>query len=179
MYNNNATNEYFSWLLCFVENKKINVSEYTDLLWFLFNKEFVWVIPNDSNRAYDAMELRFEFEKGTECPEIDEKPVSVLEVLIRLASDWEHEIMYDFKKGDRSSTWFWVMIDNLGLLIYSNGRFDRDKVEEIVDVWTTRNFEKSGDGSIFPVKNWGSDQRKLEIWLQLQNFVMENGDFFR
>ena len=100
----------------------------------------------------------------------------VLEMLLALARDWEHEITYDFHLGDRSPQWFWTMVGNLGLLNYPDYEFNLNEVEEIVDVWITRKFSKSGDGSIFPVKNWGSDQRKLEIWLQLQNFVMENVD---
>ena len=175
---NSIVNEYFSWLKSCVETNSIDISKYNHLLWYLFNREFTWIIPNDSNRAYDAMELRFQFENGMDCSEIDGRPISVLEVLIRLAVDWEHEITYDFRKGDRSSMWFWIMIDNLGLLNYPDNHFNEDKVEEIIDIWTTRKFSKTGDGSIFPVKNWGSDQRELEIWMQLQNYIMENGDFF-
>jgi len=170
----NVTSEYFSWLLQFIEYYRVNLNRYMRLLVYLFDREFTWVIPNDSNRAYDAMELRFDFLNGEECEEIDKRPCSVLEVLIRLSMDWEHEITYDFHKGDRSNVWFWVMIDNLGLLDYPDTNFDEDIVDEIVSVWLDRRFEKNGIGSPFPVKSGIRDESGIEIWLQLQDFVLEN-----
>ena len=169
-----VTNEYFSWLLDSIETSYIDTREYSKLLFYLFDKEFVWLIPNDSNRALDAMELRYEFLKGGSDPELDSRPCSVLEVLVRLSIDWEHEITYDFKKGDRSSKWFWVMLNNLGLLEYTDFEFDLGCVDEIVEIWLNRSYQKNGKGGIFPVKNGNVDQTKVEIWLQLQNFVLEN-----
>lgn len=169
-----VTNEYFSWLLNFIETYYVDIRRYSRLLMYLFDKEFIWMIPNDSNRALDAMELRFEFLNGYQNEEIDSRPCSVLEVLIRLAMDWEHEITYDFHKGDRSSKWFWVMIGNLGLLEFPDTDFNVEEVDEIVNIWLNRSYQKNGEGGIFPVKSGNVDQTKVEIWLQLQNFVLEN-----
>ena len=172
--NDNVTYEYFAWLLNFIDNSYVNIRQYNALLLYLFDKEFIWMIPNDSNRALDAMELRFEFLNGYQNEELDLRPCSVLEVLIRLAIDWEHEITYDFHKGDRSSKWFWTMVGNLGLLEYTDDEFDIEMVDNIVENWLNRSYQKNGEGGIFPIKNGNVDQTKVEIWLQLQNFVLEN-----
>ena len=175
-------NEYFLWLLSIIEYRRINTRMYGRLLSYLFNREFTWVVSHDSNRALDAINLRYEFlnDYGDFDPEVttslDDKPCSVLEVLVKLAIDWEHEITYDFHKGDRSNRWFWVMVDNLGLLEYPDSHFDEDIVDEIVSVWLDRRFEKNGIGSPFPVKSGIRDQRGIEIWLQLQDFVLENAE---
>jgi hypothetical protein len=173
-----SNRQYFEWLLDKTRCHYVNTDNYRSLLEYLFNYPFTWSIPFDSNRAENGIGLRYEFE--SECGFVgrtDDEPCSVLEVLIALARDWEHEITYDFHKGDRSAQWFWTMVGNLGLLEYPDSRFSpgiMDEIEEILEVWLTRKFSKSGMGSVFPVKNWYGDQRKVEIWMQLQNYVMEN-----
>ena len=136
--------QYFEWLLDKTRCHFVNTDNYTYLLEYLFDYPFTWVIPFDSNRAENGIGLRYEFQ--TECGLMsgkDDEPCSVLEVLIALAHDWEHEITYDFHKGDRSPRWFWTMINNLGLLEYPNWKFSpgiMDEIEEILDVWLTRKF---------------------------------------
>ena len=166
---------YFEWLLDRVRSRFVVADDYRLLLKYLFYREFTWLIPFDSNRADAGIGLRYEFEtEHGSSGRTDDDPCSVLEMLVALARDWEHEITYDFHKGDRSSQWFWTMIGNLGLLNYPDNAFDEGEVEEIIDIGLTRKFSKTGEKSVFPVKNWYGDQRELEIWLQLQNFVMEN-----
>lgn len=175
MSNLECSIQYFEWLLDKIEYRYIRTEDYTLLLKYLYEREFTWIIPFDSNRAENGIGLRYEFKSEYGFTgRTDDKPCSVLEMLIALARDWEHDITYDFHKGDRSSQWFWTMIDNLELLNYPNLEFDSHEVEEILEVWLSRKFLKSGKKSVFPVKNWDTDQRNLEIWLQLQNYVMEN-----
>ena len=173
-------NEYYLWLLGKVDCTDYDVEEYSELLYQLFNTDFTWTIQIDSNRASDGLNLRYEYVHvagGAPCYLMDEKNVSVLEVLIALAINWEHEITYDFRLGDRSAIWFWLMIDNLGLTYMDDTRYDPDFVGETLTIWMTREFDKNGNGSPFPVKSGRIDQRKEEIWLQLQQFVLENVDF--
>lgn len=162
---------YFDELVERVDNKKVDAYDYTLLLGYLFAREFTWLIPMDENRAEDGLGLRYEHGLHDS---YDHKPCSVLEVLIALSVNWEHEITYDFKKGDRSSDWFWEMLDNLGLLNYPDYRFDRENVEEIVDIFLNRTYQKNGEGGIFPLKTGINDQRKCELWIQLQNYLLEN-----
>lgn len=176
MYNERLINEYYLWLLDLID---YGYTEYGEVTRYLFNTEFTWLIDNDANRASDGMNLRYEFVHvygGKWCAELDFMPVNCLEVLVALAINWEHEITYDFTLGDRSPQWFWMMLDNLGLLDYPDGVFN-EEVEEIVRDWLERKFDKFGNGSPFPRKSIVDDQRKVEIWMQLQGFVMENVKF--
>lgn len=173
-----SNRQYFEWLLDKTRCRYVNTNDYSRLLEYLFNYEFTWLIPFDSNRADNGISLRYEFESETGfIGRTDDEPCSDLEMLIALARDWEHEITYDFHKGDRSPQWFWTMINNLGLLEYPNWRISpgvMDEIDEILDVWHTRKFSETGIGSPFPVKNWYGDQKTVEIWMQLQNYVIEN-----
>lgn len=165
MKRNGRLNEhYFLWLLQQVEWYEIDAYDYKDLLFKLHNITFTWLIGFDSNRAAKGISLRYEWNRSFDG---NNEPCSVLEMLIALARDWEHELTYDFKKGDRSAMWFWVMIENLGLL-------DGGEIEEKVSVWLNREFDKSGNGSPFPLKRPHRDQRKIQIWFQVNDFVMEN-----
>lgn len=177
MRNEQLLNAYYLWLLDSIDGTSVHVEDYMELTLQLFDTDFFWRIENDANRASDGLNLRYEYVNvygGEYCPEFDEKNVSVLEVLIALAVNWEHEITYDFRLGDRSAIWFWDMIRNLGLLKMTNWAYDPDFVGETLTIWMDRQFDKNGNGSPFLVKEDDRDQRKLEIWLQLQQYVLEN-----
>lgn len=168
MYNDNS---YFLWLLNRIDDGSGRVGEYEELLWYLYNREFTWVIEHDANRAAYGLDLRYEFSPSYYD---GEKPCSVLEMLVALAYCWEHEITYDYRLGDRSAVWFWLMLENLGLLdVYGDPSFDQE-IEEIVNIWLKREFSHTGFGSPFPLLIPHRDQRKIEIWLQVQDFVLEN-----
>lgn len=177
MRNKQLLNEYYLWLLGIVDGCGYSVDDYHEMLWQLFDTDFTWIIAMDENRALDGLNLRYEYHHvygGEIDREIEEKAVSVLEVLIALAINWEHEITYDGRIGDRSAVWFWWMLRNLGLTEQPDWAYDPDFVGDTVEIWLSRQFSKTGDGSPFPVKTGGRDQRKVEIWFQLQQFVLEN-----
>ena len=177
MLNEQLLNEYYLWLLGKIDGYGYSVDDYTELTWQLFETDFKWTIKNDSNRASDGLNLRYEYvhvDGGQYCSEFELKKASVLEVLIALAINWEHEITYDSRIGDRSALWFWTMIKNLGLIEMPDWAYDPDFVSDTVDIWLDRQFGKTGEGSPFPVKFGEHDQRKVEIWFQLQQFVFEN-----
>ena len=177
MQDKQLLNEYYLWLLEIVDNDIYHVEDYDEMLWQLFDTDFHWVIENDANRASNGLDLRYEYEHvyGGGLPlDMENKEASVLEVLIALAINWEHEITYDFRIGDRSAVWFWTMIGNLGLLEMPNWAYDPDFVGDTLEIWMNREFQIDGSGSPFPVKFGNEDQRKVEIWLQLQQFVLEN-----
>lgn len=175
---------YFLWLLQKVEWYEIDAYEYKELLWLLFTYDFTWTIENDANRAAKGINLRYEYlQRG----DYSKRPCSVLEMLIALAHDWEHEITYDFQKGDRSALWFWVMLENLGLLDppvfhQKSGEPPENLVNhqifgEIIGGWLGREFREDGVGSPFPLKFPPDNQKKVEIWQQLQSYVIENVEF--
>ena len=166
--------EYFEWMYNLVYRRtRINHSSYKELLWFLYNTEFTFTIPRDSNRAADGVDLRYRFalERGYDISECLSGPCNVLEMLVALAIQCEDHIMYDPDSGDRTGKWFWDMIANLGLGFMSDDRFDERFVEEKVSIFLNREYEPNGDGGLFTVENCRYDMRTVEIWYQMNWYL--------
>ena len=93
-------NEYFEWMCNLVtgDNSYKKLS-YRKLLIFLHTKNFTYKISRDANRADDAIQFRYRFghEAGYTRKEIkaylDDRPCSVLEVMVSLAYIIEERIM--------------------------------------------------------------------------------------
>ena len=160
-------NEYFLWLLKRVDVGYVNIRRYVNLLEYLYEYDYTWVLPLDGNLASNGLDLRYEFN-----PDMDlgVKPCSVLEMLVSLSWSWDRDITYDYSEGDRSGLWFWVMVENLGLLECPDDEYEIDKK---LDIWLNRKFDYDGKGSPFPLDDPKRDQRKIIIWLQVNDFVME------
>lgn len=163
--------DYFLWLLNRIDVGYVEIDDYIDLLAFLYDFDFTWELDLDANLASRGLDLRYEFDPNMD---LGMKNCSVLEALVALAWYWEHDITYDYQIGDRSGLWFWLMIENLGLLEYQNWRFDESGITGKLVWWLERKFDYSGNGSPFPLKNAKRDQRNLIIWLQVNDYVMEN-----
>ena len=74
-------------------------------------------------------------------------------------------------------TLFWEMISNLDLDRFTNdSAWKGEEVKELIDIWLDRKFRYDGSGSPFPIDNPSCDQRKLEIWGQLNEYLIENYD---
>ena len=101
-------NEYFEWMCQLVCNERYSRRlSYQKLLRHLHNIDFQYMLPMDGNRAEDGIDLRYRFgyEKEYEGPMIasylDNRPCSVLEMLIALAFRCEEHIMTDPDIGNR------------------------------------------------------------------------------
>lgn len=162
-------NEYFRWL---VHTVKVDISSdpslsYLLLMRALFKKEFYWTLPTDEHRAMDGIALREEFFDY----DVNWGPCSVLEMLVALAVRCERDLLGD--EEDRTNIWFWDMIENLGLDAFVDTEFDPLSVEMILDKWLDREYDKNGCGGIFYTDNPDYDMRDLEIWWQLQIYVIQ------
>ena len=166
---------YFVWLL-----DKINLSErnimtsdqYGFLLDAMFQKTFYAVVNKDWNRSVDGELLREKFASEKNMKEPDLGDCRVLEMLVALSIRIENEVMYDHAYGDRTSEWFWMMVRNLGLLQFDNSHFSEKKVDEILTKFLDREYEPDGAGGLFPMKDSEKDQREIEIWWQMQAFIL-------
>lgn len=175
--------EYFEYLCSLVEDWKHQ--DYRGLLKELDRIEFRWVLTRDSNRAIDGKNLRFDFcdYKGYAYEMVDDElnyPCSMLEMLVALAKRCEDQIMWDPDKGNRTHVWFWQFIDNLGLGDESDYNWNDEsleKIDDFVDKFMSRNYFRDGFGGLFPLKNAKKDQKKVEIWYQLQSWLLENYEF--
>lgn len=163
-------NRYFEWMFDLVCSGRYDGPvTYRKLLSYLHNTEFTYIIPMDSNRAENGIDMRWRFVLSEDCKsryEYLDGPCSVFEMMIALAMKIE-EIMYDTAVGDRTGQWFWGMISDLGLKTMIDDNFDKDYVEEVVMRFLNREYEPNGRGSLFVIKDCTQDLRKVEIFQQL------------
>lgn len=142
---------------------------YHNLLSYLNNVDYDWILEDDINRAEDGEEglrRRFAYEHHIELYGELDGPCSVLEMILAMAYRCE-EIMDDAVIGDRTPQWFWRMINNLGLSGMSDSRFDINYVESVVDTFLEREYEPDGHGSLFVIRNCQYDLRDVEMWTQM------------
>jgi hypothetical protein len=138
---------------------------------YLHDVEFTYSIPKDANRAEDGIDLRYRFTydyagvEDAECYIFG--PCSVLEMMVALAVRCEETIMDDPGYGDRTSQWFWRMINNLGLGSMTDRRFDKYYVEDVVSDFLNRRYSPDGRGGLFTIRGCDSDLRRVELWIQL------------
>lgn len=167
---------YFRWLYSQVSNVKLrNPSRtYWSLLKLLHMKEFVWFVPNDDNRLEDGRLLRTEFVETNHIQDVDpnwkDLGCSMLEMLIGLSRRlW-------FEDDLPADEWFWHMLENLGLNGFTDrGGWDEQDVDEILNVVIWRTYEPDGRGGLFPLMDAHEDQREVELWYQMSEYLLENG----
>lgn len=165
--------QYLPWLYGLVAEVRTRRGSrtYWDLFRKLYTTEFAWFVPNDDNREEDGRELRREWanQEG-----IDPDPdwlrlgCSFLELLIgisrRLCFEGEGEV----------SAWFWHLINNLGLTGYHDrSKFNESAVDDITFAVIWRTYEPDGKGGLFPLQNPSQDQREVEIWYQLSEYLLQ------
>lgn len=165
---------YLSWLYAQVSSPKQMkppARTFWKLIGQLYSKEFVWFVPNDDNRAEDGRELRHEFlddEEETADDDWLNLGCSVLELLVGLSR------RLAFETDRESRDWFWVMVSNLGLLEHNDySNYPTEKVDDAVDSLIWRTYHYDGRGGLFPLEHADEDQTDVEIWYQLNAYLLE------
>ena len=167
--------EYFNWMyqLVFTNEKR---RSYRKLLKYLHSVEFTYILDLDANRAEDGMDLRYRFgyEHDYSGPMIaaylDDRPCSVLEMMVALANRCEEQIMDDPHVGCRRGQWFFSMLASLGLFSMDDSNFNESEAEQIVTRFLCRKYAANGEGGLFTV-NGRHDMRNAEIWYQLNWYL--------
>jgi hypothetical protein len=174
MTKDELNNEYFEWMRQLVCNEKYSRRlSCRKLLGYLHGVDFTCAVKMDSNRAGDGVDLRYRFgyERKYAGPMIatylDDRPCSVLEMMVALAMRCEEHIMDDPEAGNRTGKWFWGMAASLGLGSMTDAKFDRDYADWVVARFLNRGYKRNGEGGLFTVENCGHDLRKAEIWYQM------------
>jgi len=170
-------NRYFDFLCAIVGRSQ----EYNMLLDELHKIKYYSLIPNDDNRGVDGLQLRQTFLEEVDhtwSSSLPKGECTVLEMLIGLAYRLEFETLQS-KWEKTKSEWFWILIDNLGLIECVNNRTDNNRqvckeVTNIINRMLARDYEYNGNGGIFPLKDPKRDQRRIEIWYQMTNYICEN-----
>jgi hypothetical protein len=170
---------YHAWLCRMVDIKQRNKT-----YWLLANalhaREFEWSVPNDDNRSDEGRNLRERFCDETNIEyRLDDFPeaASMLEVIVALAIRC-YDITVDEVEDMAVSDWFWVMLDNVGLKKFTDDSFYELRgqivVDEILDMIIDRTYKRDGRGGLFPLERSRKDQRKVELWYQMNTYLVEN-----
>lgn len=165
---------YYDWLVYGVAPDYQQRETYIELLYALYSTEFFWVVQRDRNRAKDGLELRARFEKETGLGVDISGPCTCLELFIALAVRCENDLMYDPDYGDRTTVWFWMILDNLGLLEYDTDRFDREEIDEILYRFMNREYGYHGEFCAFPSQTAAPNLKKMELAYQMNHYMKEN-----
>lgn len=168
-------NLYLPWLYQQVGGRSVKETDrsrtHWELLRQLYSTQFIWLIPNDDNRAEDGRLLRFEFVEDKGFYEVDPDWMglgcSFLEMLVGLAR------RLSFEAEGSHRVWFWHLIENLGLTDHTDRRrWSHAEVEDKVNTVIWRTFSYDGHGGLFPLKQATRDQREVEIWYQMNSYLL-------
>lgn len=176
-----ANQEYFDWMLRKVCESKEQADSYHLLLNTLYEKDFVWSFsqPMDENRQVDGEELRYTFGREMDYPDpmiaslLDVRPCSMLEMMVALAIKCEERFAFDPDVGNRTSVWFWEMIDSLGLSKMTDDQFDFSYTDRCITNFLNHSYKPNGEGSLFTVKRPVKDMRNVDIWYQMCYYLNE------
>jgi hypothetical protein len=166
--------DYYQWLISQIQigTKR----DYVGLFEIMHNTEFAWFIPNDGNRVGDGKELRkdyfrYELDSIYEDGLLDIEYVSFLEVLIGLSK----RLAWGMSDQGNEPYWAWRLIKNLSLNKMSDpitiGK--REIINETLYNVIWRQYDRYGRGGFFPLEHTIKDQTKIEIWYQMQEYLME------
>lgn len=177
---NGLRKKYLDWMMKLVCDKRyMDRLSYDKLLLFLFDTSFYYILERDENRYEDGIDLRYRFgyEKGYPqamiAGEIDIRDCSVLEMMIALAHRIEEQIVGDPDIGDRIGKWFWIMIENLGLIGMTDEKFDEGYCWDVLCRFLNRQYDPDGKGGLFPRIRSNRDMREVEIWYQAMWYLTE------
>lgn len=166
--------QYFAWLCGQVMDVRTRkgTGTYWNLLRQLFSTEFTWFVPNDDCRAEDGRELRDEW-ASLEDVRVDPNwatlGCSFLEMLIGLARRLEFQTEYDLEY------WFWHLLTNLRLLGFNDrSKYSTEEVNDRTSMVMQRTYDRNGLGGLFPLRCTTKDQRKVELWDQLNAYLLQD-----
>ncbi len=170
--------DYYGWLISQI--KTPNSRTFLELFERLHNVEFVWTVPNDDNRVQDGLDLRNEYLNTL--PRVSAREIAsfnsalhgctMLELLVSLSR------RVAFTAGGEAEDWAWQLLQNLRLHKMSDPLTAEkaSRIDEAVDTVIWRTYQRDGRGGFFPLKWAEQDQTKVEIWYQMNKYVMEIQD---
>lgn len=185
---NRLNDLYFNWLysIAFPGSERItnDPASYSIVLRILYETEFDYVIPLDENRKRDGIDLRYHFSYNCKIPEyiinegFNQNKCSILEMMISLARRYETDVMSNLECGDRTSNWFWIMFDNLGMSKFQNYSITNSTIFEIKEIlhrFVYREYNYDGsNGNLFIFPNTTKNIKQMQLWDQIGLYMMNN-----
>lgn len=167
---------YLKWLYTQVANARLKNPSRTfwNVMRQMYTTEFIWTVGNDDNRIGDAKELRYEFLDANPHVSPDEnwmdEGASWLEVLIALS----RRLSFADERAS-SAQWFWQMLGNVGI-DFPDSEYLKDAPVTValkLQMLNDRTYDSHGNGGLFPLERTDVDQRKVELWYQMQYYLIE------
>lgn len=169
---------YFDWLMSRIYYADEKFEDSYLLFTQLYEMTFYWTVPNDANRAADGTTLRgmyledFSIISDPSSVHFD-RECSVFEALIGLGL----RMAFQLGATDGAGPYVIEMLTNMGIWPCTNNELVHGRsfaVAEAVDRWLSRNFDKNGTHSPFPVTNLKeAHQNEVEIWYQMMSYICE------
>ena len=131
----------------------------------------------DIDREKDGLELRKE-----QIYELYEAqltyPCTMLEMIIGISKRMSEQLM-DEDGEDKTAQYFWEIMENLGLTCMDDDNFGWDtglaqkKIAKTCEILCKRQYNPDGTGGgMFPMPGLlGINQKKMEIWYQMQEYI--------
>lgn len=163
------TPTYYDWLKDQVELFD-NRGRSDALLCELHSITYIPMLTLDKNRECDGLELRDIYDKEYDGYEVTfqvDTPCSMLEFLVALARRMNY--IYARDNENTTSRMFWLMINNVGLSINSTEEEINRTMERII----RRDYGANGEGNLFPLKMPRDNQRNVEVWYQMNQYLIE------
>ena len=166
--------QYLTWLYANLASTRERRPSHTYWTLFsqLYEKEYIWILSGDGNRAEDGRELRQEFCESQVHLNADDEWInlgcSVLELIMGLSRRMA------FYLDGTPAKWFWLLIHNLDLTGCTDASdYDQNTVDALLDRLIWRQYSFDGTGGLFPLEHTMEDQRDVELWTQLNEYVLE------
>lgn len=173
---------YFDWLCIKIGINPNNPNRnYSKMVTMLHGINYIPMMAMDENRANAGIQLRVDFmnRHGLYGSSTNRGPCTLLEFLIALASSMNF-LMGNDDNPHHTEWYFWRMIRNLGIRKFTDDYWESFNgelyVEDAADRIINRQFGRNGEGGLFPLKGDYGDQRRTEVWQQMQYWLGENSD---
>lgn len=174
---------YFNWIVDLLCDDEHNTRDDDGRNWcrhvleVLFHIPFSYTMQMDSNRHADGIDLRYRYayENGLPLSSAEESMYDTdccwLEMMTALALRIEEHIMSDPDVGDRTSRWFWQMIESMD--IKDTDYYDDRMIFEATRRVTNHTYHKSGKWGLFTIQDPDKDMRTMQIWDQAMAYLSE------
>lgn len=151
--------------------------DYSMLLATLMKIDFEPYYQEDIRRGADGLELRNHFASVSNVSnekfiqDIGYTSCSMLEMMVALSLRME-DIMAD-QVGNRTNIWFKRMLYSLGLYEMTDDNFNQEYIMNCINKFKNVDYEYNGKGGLFTLNQPTQDIRKLEIWNQMNLYIVE------
>lgn len=168
-----GTVDYVEWL----KHHNCNLdrhNQYNLLFRDLSSTIFESLIDFDDNRVYETLAFRDEYDGD---PGMFPEYVSMLEIIRCMAIKCE-ELTFDASNNESRTEWFWQLLSNVGLDKFSDDVYHDhgggDAVKTILNKIIQRKYKSNGEGGLYPMKRTVLNQRNVDLWYQMNEYVIEN-----